>query len=299
MLAVCALRAAPQEAPVKAEQREGLALSKEEPPAPTSLGAIDARLRSELARNPTSAETLYRLGLVLRQEQKPKESLEIYTRAAGLQKPDADQLRSVALDYVLLNDFDDAIHWLRVALSLDSRNVNVLYSLGRCFYTQNHFAEAEAAFVRVLQVQPEHLKAGENLGLTYDAENKPELAEKYLRAAAARADQQKLQDPWPFFDLGAFLLDQQRAAEALPYLRNAAGLDPSSAASHEKLGRALLATADVPNGLKELLSAVRLEPESPKFHFELGRAYRDAGEQEKARAEFDRSKKLYGAHNQN
>jgi len=33
-------------------------------------------------------------------------------------------------------------------------------------------------------------------------------------------------------------------------------------------------------------------------HFELGRAYRDAGQPDKARAEFDISKTLYGTHNQ-
>jgi Flp pilus assembly protein TadD len=45
--------------------------------------------------------------------------------------------------------------------------------------------------------------------------------------------------------------------------------------------------------------AVKLDPKNPKTHFELGHAYREAGDQQKARAEFEVSKSLYGEHNQN
>ena len=128
-------------------------------PSAAALAAAESELRHEMQLHPDSAEILYKLGLVLRQENRPKESLEIYTQAARLQKPDAEQLRSVALDYVLLEDYKDAIHWLQVAVSLDPRNADVLYSLGRCFYSQDRFNEAEGMYLRVLGIVPQHLKA--------------------------------------------------------------------------------------------------------------------------------------------
>jgi hypothetical protein len=46
---------------------------------------------------------------VLQQQNKARESLEPFTRAARFQKPNVGELRSVAMDYVLLDDYDDAV----------------------------------------------------------------------------------------------------------------------------------------------------------------------------------------------
>jgi len=265
-----------------------------EKPSP-ALAAIESEVRRDLQSHPDSASLLYKLGLVLRQENKPKESLETYTKAAKLEKPNADQLRSVALDYVLLDDFDDAVHWLRIAISLDPRNVDVLYSLGRCFYSQSKYPEAKEMFLRVLQINPEHLKAEENLGLIYDYSSQPDQAEAALRKAVTLAGDQST-DEWPFLDLGGFLLDQDRAAEAVPFLRRASAIADKCAACHEKLGRALVATGDANSGLKELETAEQLDPKNPKTHFQLGLAYRALGALDKSRAEFALSQSLYGEH---
>lgn len=280
--------------PTKEVHPLATAANSENPPASAAFAVSESELRHDLELHPASAQILYKLGQVLRQENKPKESLEIYTEAARLQKPDAEQLRSVALDYVLLDDYKDAIHWLQIAASLDPQNTDVLYSLGRCFYSQSRFADAEAMFLRVLQIKPDHLKAEENLGLIYDFANQPEKSEAALRKAAGWAGQEST-DEWPFLDLGGFLLDHDRAAEAVPFLRRAAAIAQKCTACHEKLGRALVATGDASNGVKELETAAQLDPKNPKMHFELGRAYRAVGALEKSRAEFALSQALYGS----
>ena len=292
---LCAAQTPP---PSKQEDPQLRPVAAEELPSSSALAAVEAQLRSELKANPNSAPTLYHLGLILRQENKPAESLEIYTQAAAAQKPDADQLRSVALDYVLLNDFKDAIHWLEVAASFEPRNIDVLYSLGRCYYSQGKYHDAEGTFLRVLQIAPDHLKAEENLGLTYDIENEPDKAEPALREAVEWSGQES-KDEWPFLDLGAFLLAHDRAADALTFLERSTAIAPQCAACHEKLGRALVATGKAADGVKELETAVQLDPRDPKIHFELGRAYRATGEVEKSRSEFAQSQALYGQHSQN
>ena len=102
-------------------------------PAAAPLPADEAALRKEVAAHPDSADLLYRLAWMLRADNKPKESLEAYTQAANLRKPNAGELRSVALDYVLLDDYTDAVHWLEIAVGMEPGNVEVLYSLGRCY----------------------------------------------------------------------------------------------------------------------------------------------------------------------
>ena len=77
--------------------------------ATPKLTQREAELRATLALHPDSADSLYALAQVLRQAGKPRESLDTYTRAAGYRKPGAEDLRSVALDYVVLNDYEDAI----------------------------------------------------------------------------------------------------------------------------------------------------------------------------------------------
>jgi tetratricopeptide (TPR) repeat protein len=288
-----------QQSTPKQAQPDGISLGNEiSTPADPALASNEARLRASLEQNPKSIDTLYELALVLRQENKARESLTTYTRAAQIQKPNAAQLRSVALDYVLLDDYDDAVRWLRVALGMDPDNTEILYSLGRCLYTKNLFPEAERVYLRLLSLDSKNLKAEENLGLTYDAQNDPQHAEEALRTAAQWAKERGLQDPWPYLDLGIFLLDQSRAADAQPFLERAVKLDPKSAWAHEKLGMASTSNGNPTEGVRELQLAVGLAPNDPKAHFELGRAYRTAGQQEKARAEFDISKSLYGQHSQ-
>ncbi|MGA9673078.1 MAG: tetratricopeptide repeat protein [Terracidiphilus sp.] len=298
--AVLTLSVSAQQAPAKVAHPGGISLGHEAsaPPNP-SLAETEAHLRAGLEHNPDSADMLYGLAFVLQQQNKSRESLDTYTRAAQIQKPNVAQLRSVALDYVLLDDYDDAVRWLRVALGMEPDNVDVLYSLGRCLYTKNLFSDAERVYLRLLAIDPVNLKAEENLGLTYDAQNDPQKAERALRTAAQWAKERGLQDPWPYLDLGVFLLDQAREADAQPFLETAVELGPKSAWAHEKLGMALVANGDSTRGVRELQLAVGLAPNDPKAHFELGRAYRAAGQQDNARAEFQFSKSLYGQHSQN
>jgi tetratricopeptide (TPR) repeat protein len=231
----------------------------------------------------------------LRQEGKAHESLDAYTQAAQLRTPVAEEIRSVALDYVLLNDYDDAIRWLERAARMYPANVSVLYSLGRCYFSKDRYLDAERMFAQVLALDPKNLKAQENLGLVFDATNQPDRAEEALRTAAAWAEKSGA-DEWPFLDYGGFLLDHGRAQESLDPLGTAARIQPNCAACHQKLGRALIESHELKEGIAELEIAARLEPSDPKTHYELGRALRQAGQTERAQQEFALSQKLYASH---
>ncbi len=283
---------------IKAAPAAGSPYSTEETPmAAPGLAQQETDLRAALAAQPESPSLLYALALVERQENKPAESLKIYTQAATFRKPTPQELRSVALDYVLLNDYDDAIHWLEIAASIAPSDADILYALGRCYYSKSRFADAEKMYEQVLSLQPKNLKAKENLGLVYDATNRTQLAEMALREAANWADPHG-KDEWPFLDLGGFLLDHDRANEALEPLRIAANIQPGSAAAHEKLGRALLATQDSKAGISELQIAEKIDPREPRIHYELGRALRQAGDAEQAKKEFALSQQLYSSHSE-
>ena len=243
---------------------------------------------------PRSADALYTLGLAQQRENKPSESLATFTRAARLRIPRSEELRIVGLDYVLLDDYPDAIHWLEKAVASDGSNAEAWYSLGRCDYAQSRFEDAEKAFERVLALKPEHMKAAENLGLAYSAMNRQDDAERSFRLAITLAKQKGSKDEWPYLDYGSFLEDQRRSQEAIPLLEQSIELNPQCTACHEKLGRALSDAGRLQDSVREIEQAVALNKDDPRLHWELGLAYRKTGLKEQAKKELELSKKLYG-----
>lgn len=254
----------------------------------------EAVLREYSTQHPQSSEALYMLGFVLNREDKPKESLNTYTQAARLSTPKSDDLKVVAIDYVMLNDYPDAIRWMKQAVAFDPQNEEAWYGLGRCYYTQSNFPGAEQAFLRALALDSKDLKAATNLALTIEMRNRPKEADHAYQHAIALADADPKTDEWPYLDYASFLLDQGRAADAVPLLRKAVAINPKCADCHGKLGRALAAESQYKQAVAELEQAVALSPKDPKLHYALGRAYRSAGMEAKAKAELAMTAKLYG-----
>jgi Flp pilus assembly protein TadD len=254
----------------------------------------DAALRSYSEQHPESSDALYLLGFVQQREDKPRESLVTYTAAARLRTPRSEELTAVGLDYVLLKNYTGAIYWLEKAVALDPKNADAWYGLGRADYTQSRFTGAESAFRKTLELTPKSIKAIENLGLTLDAENRPADAEGLFKQAVALASASPNPDEWPYLDYASFLLDRDRAPEAVPLLKKATEIAPKCAACHEKLGRALTANGDPKQGIAELEQAVTLSPDEAHLHYELGLAYKQAGQMDKAKVELAASARLYG-----
>ncbi len=258
------------------------------------LPDADRSLTTYLSYHPDAADALYLLGEIEERENKARESLITFTRAAKLQTPSSEQLRIVGLDYVLLDDYPDAIHWLEKAVQMDDGNWKAWYALGRSYYTQSRFRDAEQAFHKTLALDPKNIKATENLGLVYDTENKVRDADTAFQAAISLADKDPQTDEWPYLDYGDFLLNRDRAPEAIPLLEQAVKINPKCAACHEKLGRALDATGQTEKGIAHLERAVALNEDDAHLHYELGLAYRKAGLKDRAEAELSLSQKLYG-----
>ncbi len=122
-----------------------------------------ALLESYLATHPQSDDALYLLGYVRFRQDQPKESLALFTQAAKRKAPAADDLKIVALDYVLLNDYTSAARYLEQSLQMNPDDVEARYHLGRGRYQQNQFDPAIAAFEEVLRRNPSDVKAEDNL----------------------------------------------------------------------------------------------------------------------------------------
>ena len=257
-----------------------------------NFSASESALRRYVALNTDSNEALYLLGFVLHRENKASESLEIYTRAAALKNPTADDLKIVGLDYVLLNDYANAIKWLEKAVELDPKNKDAWYYLGRAYYTRGLLPESRRAFLTVLDLDWHDARAENNLGLILESEAKPNEALEAYRKAIEWQEGSPHRSEQPYLNLGSLLLELDRTREAIPPLEKAVELGVNNASCHMKLGTAYLRTNRLPEAQRELEKAEQLEPENAPIHYQLARFYKQTNQMDKAKIEFQRTEEL-------
>jgi tetratricopeptide (TPR) repeat protein len=286
----------PSEEPPEALLRQARTLAQA-----GSIAEAEPLARGYLLRRPTSSEGHFLLGYILFKADRPKDSLAEYTSGAKYGEPGAGELKVVALDYVLLEDYPDAEHWLKEALARDAHDAESWYYLGRTQYNENHFADAVAAFGRCLQLDPRHVKAEANLGLALqglqrnaEAEAAYRLAISWEQAAGNSVASGKTAEP--YIDLGGLLLEENKNEEAVQFLLRGAEIAPGEFRVREKLGTAYFRLDDLGNAQAQLEQAVALAPQNAAMHYMLGQTYRKQGQPDKARVEFERATALNGAH---
>lgn len=290
--------------PIVSERTAALRLQAKAEVNLSQFPAAEGTLQALLTLQPGDATALYMLGFTLHREDKPRPSLEAFTRAAVLRTPTADDLKVVGLDYVLLNDYPDALHWLQRSVAMDPRNAEAWYDLGRTQMHEGQSASAETSFRRTLALQPAHVKALDNLGLSLEAQNRPDEALKAYAASIAAQDSAgpalsaasgspRLSEQ-PLLNFGTLLNSGNRFAEAAEVLARASKLAPASARCWEELARAEAGLARNPEARAAMERAVSLDPNNPRLHYQLGRIYRNLDLAVQAKAEFARSASLYG-----
>jgi Flp pilus assembly protein TadD len=252
-------------------------------------------VRDYLKEHPSSAEAHFLLGDILFREQRVQESLAEFTVGAKFQRPGADELRTVASDYVLLGDFADADKWFTEVIAETQTDPEAWYLLGRTKYNENRFAEAVSSFEHVLALRPRDAQAEDNLGLSQQGLGQSQQAEAAFQRAIEWQGGVPV-DAQPFLNLGTLLSDQGNFTQAVEQLAKAVALAPENPKIHEELGRALQANGDLKGAQAQLQTAVRLAPKAAELHFKLGQVYRRRGLNERAQQEFAICGQLNGTH---
>ena len=223
-------------------------------------------------------------------------SLEEFTAGAKFHNPSAADLKIVSFDYVLLADYPEADKWLTRMLEWAPSDSEGWYYLGRTKYNENRFAEAINAFQRCLKLDPQNVKAEDNLGLSLAGLGRNEEAAAAYDQAIAWQAESLTKNPGPYVDLGSLLIDENRPQEAVTLLRRAIEIAPRESRAHELLGKAYTRVEDFPKAQAELEKAIELSPQAPNLHCMLAPVYRKQGLTEKAKAEYRRCDALTGTH---
>jgi tetratricopeptide (TPR) repeat protein len=253
------------------------------------FAGAERALRGYVVSRPGSSDALYMLGFILNRQNQPAESLAFYTKAAAITRPTADDLKIVGLDYVLLDDYADAIKWLEKSVALDGTNKDAWYYLGRAYYTKTRLIEARKAFLTVLDLDPHDARAENNLGLIFESGGQPEAAIEAYRKAISWQEQNLQPSEQPYVNLGNLLMEQGRTAEAVRPLEKAVALAPANAFCHLTLGVYYRKINQLDSARRELERATQLDPENAVAHYQLGRLYKDMHDMDRTQAELDRA----------
>lgn len=259
------------------------------------LAESEAAVHIYLKSNPSSADAHFLLGYVFFREKKPTESLAEFTAGAKFRRPGPDDLKVVASDYVLLEDFGDADKWFSEVVAESPNDADANYLLGRTKFNENNFSAAISSFERSLILHPRYVEAENNIGLAWRELNDPKKAETAFQTAIEWQGDTPV-DAQPFLNLGTLLADQSRTDQAIPYLIKAAALSSDNPTVHEELSRVYAAQQNLPKAQSELEKAVALAPNVSSLHFKLGQIYRKEGMRDRAQDEFAVCAKLSGSH---
>jgi tetratricopeptide (TPR) repeat protein len=249
-------------------------------------------LRTYAKSNPRSPDAAYLLAYIAFREDKPTESLRLFSDAAKLSAPTANDLTIAALDYVLLNQYDDAAHYLDLSLKMNPDDVEARYHLGRVRYQQNQFDLAIAAFQEVIKRDPGNVKALDNLGLSLEAKNQVEAATAAYKRAIELDQSAATHSEQPYLNLGALLVKSNHPDEAIPLLARAGEIAPGEFKVHYELGKAYFDSTQWEPARRQAEEAVRLNPKDSSTHYLLGRVYQRLGRKDLASEEFRKTSEL-------
>lgn len=172
------------------------------------------------------------------------------------------------------------------------------YWLARLDYDAQEYAAAIARLQKLIELDPDMMRAYDTLGLCYDYIGRFDEAVKTFNHAVELNRLQSKPSPWPHLDLAVTLISLNQWPEAEKNLREALTYDTRLPQAHYQLGRVLEMQGRYPAAVQSLNQAIELEPTYPEPHYLLGRIYHrldKEGLSKKEIARFQQLKKDYEA----
>jgi tetratricopeptide (TPR) repeat protein len=197
-------------------------------------------------------------------------------------------LKIVGLDYLLLKDLPSAEKWLTASTTLNPKDEQTWFYLGRTKYSQTKYSSAIEAFQHCLKLDPRNPTAEYNVGLSFEGLNQNDEAIQAYQNAIAWQEQNETKSPDSLVGLARLYLRQNQPENALPYLLQAVAAFPELSLAHEELGKAFSVLRRLHEAQEQLEKAVQLSPQKAPLRCLLGQVYQQEKMTAKAQSEFER-----------
>ncbi len=159
-----------------------------------------------------------------------------------------------------------------------------LHEAGIVALGNGNFQDAAELFKRVVELEPKHKWAWNNLGRAYLGLNRVDDA----ISAFGKQIEVNPYDEYAYNNLGLALERQQKFDEAAAAFRKQIEVSPLDRYAHASLGSLHLQQHKYAEAVPELEKATALNPDQPILRVELGRAYLNLGQNDKALAAFEK-----------
>lgn len=246
-----------------AEARD-LAKQLEQAKKYTSAGQHDKAITiysAFLAKDPSGnppvyyylGKSLFGSGDLTRAEQSFRQALELQPSMRGCHF----YLGNIA---VKNEDYPLAVTEFEQELALSPESDSVLLNLGSARAKAGDSDGALAAFQQAVEVNPDKSEAYMQMASLYEERgDKAKAEEMYERVVSLDPKNAALS----FYNLGVHAWNENRGQEATQAFRKALELDPTYAASHRELARALMGMQDFPGALEHFEQYLKLNPGAP------------------------------------
>jgi tetratricopeptide (TPR) repeat protein len=198
-------------------------------------------------------KSLFGVGDLARAEQAFKQALQL--------QPDMKGCHFYLGNIAVKNEtYPAAVSEFEAELALSPDSDSVLLNLGQARAKAGDLDGALAAFEKAVQVNPEKSEAYMQMaGIHEQRGDKARAEEMYQKVVSLDPKNAALS----FYNLGVHAWNENRGKEATQAFRKALELDPSYAASHRELARALMGMQDFPGALQHFEEYLKLNPAAP------------------------------------
>jgi tetratricopeptide (TPR) repeat protein len=256
-------------------------------------------LVAEAERDPKSLRTAKLLSLaggIFFLDGKYLNSAIAWKKAEALALLDERSRFTLAMAYIKLNRRDWARTELQKLVVSAPEKPLYLYWLARLDYDTQRYATAIARLQKVIELDPNMMRAYDTLGLSYEYVGKPEDAIKSYTQAIELNRVQLKPSPWPHVDLAVSLIGVNRLDDAKKNLDEALRYDPKLPQAYYQLGRLLEMQGKFEAAIDALTKASEFDQQYPEPHLAMGRIYHRLGDRKKAEDEIARFQQLKRAH---
>jgi tetratricopeptide (TPR) repeat protein len=288
-----------------------------------SLGQLDdaaATFREQINVSPQSAQPYVGLGMILHEQGKTSEARKAFEKAQELDPQNPVPVQELVELDILSKDFTAAFRRVQRQFSGSPDSADANFLEARIYVAQGERDRAEAAFLKVLELDPNYSRAYDMLIYTYIAANKLPAAsslvssllskqpddvrllmlsgliyEKMNQFTSARDAYKKLLSLKPDFEaalnnLACLYADKlNQLDQAYDLAQKARVLEPGAAAIADTLGWILYKRADYEQALALLKESAAKLPDAPEAQLHLGMAFYMMGQMDAARAALRRA----------
>ncbi len=179
-----------------------------------------------------TAATLTSLAAIERAKGRYSESAVLLQEALRSDRRSPEVQKALAQTYEALSSPTQAEGAYREAIAIQPGNPTAYQDLGLFFYKLGRYAEAERSYERARELAPDSYTAWFRLGAVYAQTGRPTQAE-----AAYKQSLKLKANSFSYNNLAAIYFNQERYAEAIPYMEKAVELGPGSLGMLANLAR--------------------------------------------------------------